>query len=441
MNDFPVPIDEELRLQTLTSYKVLDTAPEVCFDEITELAAEILGCPVSFIEFMDADRQWFKSKYGLPDDYVETPRDIAICNTVICQGDLLYVPDLSDDDRFKNNPLVESEPNIRFYAGAPLITPNGQAIGTICSVDFEKRDLSINQREALRKLSKQVMAQLELRRTLIEVNRLVEEQKELSQRVNLEKENVELLLSRVLPDEIAKELQDNKRVEPKYIDECSILFTDFVGFTKLTETISPKSLIDLLHQGLGSMVFFVTADHDFSGGGKREAEGVEQDFGGLWIVFQKPRKGGKQSVCRIQIGVVPRNLAHPEKVERHDGVAGRNGSVVHLLRPDQKLLPVVGGLVKPSFFFVFEMNESQVDEFLGFLEVTGIEGCFVQVEKTLRKKGVVFQVCGQTGFPFAPSLEQTPVLGSKLLEAKVRCVFSEFDVVFVVESPSGTGKG
>ena len=64
-------------------------------DEITELAAEILQCPVSFIEFMDADRQWFKSKYGLPDDYVETPRDIAICNTVICQGDLLYVPDLS----------------------------------------------------------------------------------------------------------------------------------------------------------------------------------------------------------------------------------------------------------------------------------------------------------------------------------------------------------
>ena len=248
MSEFPVPENESLRLATLSSYDVLDTAPEVSFDEITELAAEILQCPVSFIEFMDADRQWFKSKYGLPDDYVETPRDIAICNTVICQGDLLYVPDLSDDDRFKNNPLVESEPNIRFYAGAPLITPNGQAIGTICSVDFEKRDLSINQREALRKLSKQVMAQLELRRTLIEGNRLVEEQKELSQRVNLEKENVELLLSRVLPDEIAKELQDNERVEPKYIDECSILFTDFVGFTKLTETLSPKTLIDVLHQ-------------------------------------------------------------------------------------------------------------------------------------------------------------------------------------------------
>ena len=248
MNEFPVPEDEDLRLKTLSSYDVLDSAPEVSFDEITELAAEILQCPISFIEFMDADRQWFKSKYGLPDDYIETPRDIAICNTVICQGDLLYVPDLTDDERFKNNPLVESAPNIRFYAGAPLITPNGQAIGTICSVDFEKRDLSINQREALRKLSKQVMTQLELRRTLIDVNHLVEEQKELSRSMNIEKEKVENLLSRILPVEVSRELQENDRVEPKYIDECSILFTDFVGFTQLTETLAPKTLMDLLHQ-------------------------------------------------------------------------------------------------------------------------------------------------------------------------------------------------
>ena len=248
MNEFPVADNEKLRLDTLTSYNILDSAPEVSFDEITELAAEILQCPVSFIEFMDADRQWFKSKYGLPDDYIETPRDIAICNTVICQGDLLYVPDLTNDDRFKNNPFVASAPNIKFYTGAPLITPNGQAIGTICSVDFEKRDLSINQREALRKLAKQVVAQLELRRTLIEVNRLVEEQKELSHRLNMEKDNVEALLSRVLPNEIARELCENNCVEPKYIDECSILFADFVGFTKLTETLAPKTLIDLLHQ-------------------------------------------------------------------------------------------------------------------------------------------------------------------------------------------------
>ena len=248
MNEFSIPENENLRLEALSSYNVLDTAPEVSFDEITELAAEILQCPVSFIEFMDADRQWFKSKYGLPDDYTETPRDLSICNTVICQGDLLCVPDLTDDERFRNNPMVQSAPNIRFYAGAPLITPNGQAIGTICTVDFEKRDLSINQREALRKLSKQVMTQLELRRTLIDVNRLVEEQNKLSLSINKEKEKADNLLSRILPPEVSRELQENDRVEPKYIDECSILFTDFVGFTKLTETLAPKTLIDLLHQ-------------------------------------------------------------------------------------------------------------------------------------------------------------------------------------------------
>jgi len=248
MSNFEVPSDEELRLQTLKSYEVLDTAPEVSFDEITELAAEILGCPVSFIEFMDSDRQWFKSKYGLPEEYIETPRDIAICNTVICQGNLLCVPDLSQDDRFRTNPLVESAPNVRFYAGAPLITPNGQAIGTICSVDFEKKEISVNQQEALKKLSKQVMTQLELRRTLVEVKNSLIIQDKLTKEIEIEKNNIKHLMTKILPLDIAIELQEKKRVEPKYIDECSVLFSDFAGFTQLTENISPKNLIDLLHQ-------------------------------------------------------------------------------------------------------------------------------------------------------------------------------------------------
>ncbi len=248
MSEFPVPQNESLRLATLSSYDVLDSAPEVSFDEITELAAEILQCPVSFIEFMDADRQWFKSKYGLPEEYIETPRDIAICNTVICQGNLLCVPDLSQDDRFRTNPLVKSAPNVRFYAGAPLITPNGQAIGTICSVDFEKKEISVNQQEALKKLSKQVMTQLELRRTLAEIKNSLFIQGKLTKELEVEKDNIKQIMSKILPVNIALELQEEKKVEPKYIDECSVLFTDFVGFTKLTENISPKNLIDLLHQ-------------------------------------------------------------------------------------------------------------------------------------------------------------------------------------------------
>ena len=97
MSKFQVPPDEDLRIEALKSYEVLDTAPEVCFDDITELAAEILGCPVSFIEFMDADRQWFKSKYGLPEDVTETPRDIAICNTVSTLNNFFNVQHLIKD--------------------------------------------------------------------------------------------------------------------------------------------------------------------------------------------------------------------------------------------------------------------------------------------------------------------------------------------------------
>lgn len=246
--DYPIPTGEEQRLATLNSYEIMDSAPEICFDEITELAAEILQCPVSFIEFMDADRQWFKSKYGLTDDYVETPRDIAICATTICQSDLLTVNDLTEDDRFANNPLVSSAPNIRFYAGMPLISPDGAAVGTICAVDFEKREISQSQKEALRRLSRQVMAQLELRRALKDADKAVKSREELYQALLSEKQALDQFMANMLPASIAEELKRNGKVEPKYIDEASIMFCDFVGFTKLTETMSPQNLIDLLHQ-------------------------------------------------------------------------------------------------------------------------------------------------------------------------------------------------
>ena len=246
--DYPIPTGEEQRLATLNNYEIMDSAPEICFDEITELAAEILQCPVSFIEFMDADRQWFKSKYGLTDDYVETPRDIAICATTICQSDLLTVNDLTEDDRFANNPLVSSAPNIRFYAGMPLISPDGAAVGTICAVDFEKREISQSQKEALRRLSRQVMAQLELRRALKDADKAVKSREELYQALLSEKQALDQFMANMLPASIAEELKRNGKVEPKYIDEASIMFCDFVGFTKLTETMSPQNLIDLLHQ-------------------------------------------------------------------------------------------------------------------------------------------------------------------------------------------------
>ena len=247
-NSFPIPDREEERVAELEEYQILDTVPEAAFDEITELAAEILQCPASFIEFMDGDRQWFKSKYGLPDDYTETPRDIAVCSHTICQSDLLYVPDLSKDERFADNPLVSSAPNVRFYAGMPLITPTGHAIGTLCTVDFEKRELSINQQEALRRLSRQVVTQLELRRALLEMNDAIKTRDEMYTDLQAERKKSDSLMEKILPKNIADEIKKNGKVEPKYFDEVSIMFCDLVGFTKLTETLPPKTLVELLNQ-------------------------------------------------------------------------------------------------------------------------------------------------------------------------------------------------
>ena len=183
----PIPDDDVKRVEALDQYLIMNTEPEISFDEITELAAELLGCPVSYIEFMNEDKQFFKSKYGLSDEYIETPRDMAICAHTICQNDLLLVPDLTKDDRFSEHPIVTGAPNIVFYAGMPFITPSGHAIGTICAVDFETREISLNLQESLRRLSNQVFSQLELRRLLIETKKVMAGQDEINAQLTLEK--------------------------------------------------------------------------------------------------------------------------------------------------------------------------------------------------------------------------------------------------------------
>ena len=157
------PANEQQRLATLRGYEILDTEPEAGFDDLTLLASYVCQTPVALISLIDADRQWFKSKVGV--SVTETSRDVAFCASAILQQDIFIVPDATQDERFAGNPLVVSEPKIRFYAGATLTT-NGQALGTLCVLDRVPRELSPEQLEALRALSRQVMAQLELRRNL-----------------------------------------------------------------------------------------------------------------------------------------------------------------------------------------------------------------------------------------------------------------------------------
>ena len=127
----PVPVNEADRLATLALYEVLDTPPEFAHDALTELAAQICNCPAAILSLIEERRQWFKSKYGLPADFAECPREVTVCNTAICSNDLLYVPDLTRDSRFKDLPIVTGEPYLRFYCGMPLINRDGYALGTL----------------------------------------------------------------------------------------------------------------------------------------------------------------------------------------------------------------------------------------------------------------------------------------------------------------------
>jgi GAF domain-containing protein len=161
----PVPSDDAARVAALEKYAILDSEPEQAFDDLAKLASYICKTPIAMVSLIDGERQWVKSKVGTA--ATEAPREVAICSTAIQQSEVFVVTDALKDERFQTNPLVISEPHIRFYAGAPLITEEGYALGTLCVVDLVPREFSAEQKEALKTLGRLVLAQMEFRRNLI----------------------------------------------------------------------------------------------------------------------------------------------------------------------------------------------------------------------------------------------------------------------------------
>ena len=160
----PLPANEDQRVAELHGLHVLDTEPEQGYDDLVKITSSICGTPIGLVSLLDSDRQWFKARQGM--DEPETPRDVAFCAYAILDpSNLLVVPDALQDSRFSDNPRVIGEPHIRFYAGAPLVSRTGNVLGTLCVIDHQPRTLEPAQLEALRALSRQVVALLELRRT------------------------------------------------------------------------------------------------------------------------------------------------------------------------------------------------------------------------------------------------------------------------------------
>jgi GAF domain-containing protein len=158
-----LPPDEEERLRALRELELLDSEPEEEFDELVRRAAEATGAPIAVITLVDEARQWFKARVNL--ELESTDRDLAFCaHAILSPDDLTIVPDTLEDERFNDNLLVVEDPNIRFYAGAPIFTPDGFPIGTLCVIDAAPRGLSEEQADALRDLAREVSRQIERRR-------------------------------------------------------------------------------------------------------------------------------------------------------------------------------------------------------------------------------------------------------------------------------------
>lgn len=166
MKTAPLPENEEARLKVLRDLQILDTSSEAIFDNLTELTAQICKAPMVAVSLVDANRVWVKSSYGI--DAKETDRDLTFCSHTILQDDIFEIEDSFNDPRFFDNPYVQGDPGVRFYAGFPLKTSQGHNVGTLCAIDKEPRLLDDFQRRALKLLAQQVVSQLESRKFILD---------------------------------------------------------------------------------------------------------------------------------------------------------------------------------------------------------------------------------------------------------------------------------
>jgi len=242
-----VPDDELARLEKLKSYGVLDTEAEESFDRITRIVAESLGVPIVLVSLIDSDRQWFKSRQGL--DAEQTPRELAFCAHAINQNDVFVVNDAQEDERFSDNPLVTGDPNVRFYAGAPLITPEGYKMGTLCAIDSAAGTISDDHKQLLVDLASLVIDEMELRKARqdavranelleLKIHELTDTQERLEEQARQMTQLAEI--ESALKVELAQEVALKDRFFSIIAHDLKSPFTSLLGMSSLLANMSDR---------------------------------------------------------------------------------------------------------------------------------------------------------------------------------------------------------
>ena len=242
-----IPENENERLEKLREYCVLDTEQEQSFDCITRIIARMIGVPISLVSLVDQDRQWFKARYGL--DVNETPREAAFCAHAILGDDVFVVNDALEDERFWDNPLVVDEPSVRFYASAPLITPDGYKIGTLCAIDNQPKEITDEHKLLLTELASLVIDELELgkaKKEALEKNLILESRifDSLDTQSRLEEQGAQLVALAENEAELIKKLDLEIAVKNRFFSiiahDLKSPFNALLGFSNLITRMPDK---------------------------------------------------------------------------------------------------------------------------------------------------------------------------------------------------------
>lgn len=273
-----IPVDEEFRLQDLYSYDLLDTGSESDFDDLVELASQICQCPISLISLLDKDRQWFKARSG--SEVQSTPRDVAFCSHAILQDGVMVVEDSFQDDRFFDNPLATGPMNIRFYAGAPIVSPTGHKLGTLCIIDHKPKTLTEEEERALQLLSNQVTKLLEIRKKNMLIRQRAEEMlvlksramRQLMQETEINKKTLAASLHEGFAQEIASSILYLNMAEEQDVSRVNCiqkakeqLHDTLAGMRSLSAKIAPAGIEWLTpHELVSEFVIQAAVTYPFS---------------------------------------------------------------------------------------------------------------------------------------------------------------------------------